>query len=119
MLYDTPTPADLAMYMNMAESEIPEEALQGAIDLAAALLDLRLEQAWRTMPQITYTQIVLDAAHSIYKRRNSTSGQAQFAFESGAPVFDPKDVLNRSWPLIRQYVTPFPLPRDDDEYEDF
>jgi hypothetical protein len=113
MLYDTPTPAELAAYMRMSDSEIPEDDLQGAIDLAAHLLDLRLEQAWRTMPQVTYTQIVLDGAHLIYKRRNSLAGNTQFAFDNGSPVFDPKDVFNRSWPILRQYVTPFPLPRDE------
>ena len=117
MLYDLPTPEDLALYMRAGDSEIPEGDLELCITISAATLDLHLEQAFRTMPQVTYTQIVLDGAHAIYKRRNSISGATQFAFEGGAQIFDPKDVFNRSWPLIRMYVTPFPLPVDEDEYE--
>ena len=98
---------DLAKYLNQDITSETEGKLQSALEAAVVMVDDVLSSSFREVPEAVRDQIVLDTAHALFKRGDSLSGQAQYAFDGGVPVFQSKDPLQKSWPLIRRYVMPF------------
>lgn len=83
------------------------DAAQRAFDTAVALVDEKLVNAYRPVPEAVQDQCVLEVAHNIYKRKDSPSGSSQgIEFGTGQAVMGPRDPLTTIWPTLRKYVLP-------------
>lgn len=102
------TVEDLCVYVGITNPNADQTAnLERSLAVAESLSETYFANAFREIPEAVRDQVVLDGASAVLKRKDSVSGAAQYAFENGAPIFDAKDVLSKSMPLIRRYVLPF------------
>jgi hypothetical protein len=98
------TVEDFVSYANVSDDAIAESAF----NVAEVMVDEKLVQAYREVPELVRDRIVLEVAHTLYKRKDSPSGSSQGVdFSSGQPVMGPRDPFAQVWPIIRSYVTPF------------
>ena len=99
-----PTLEAFASYINVDATDEP--SLVGTLAIGGSLVDGFLESAYREVPQDVYTQVVLEVAQNVYKRReNSPSATTQFASVTGVETtsYD-RDPMRSVMPILRRYV---------------
>jgi len=76
---------------------------------AVALINLALASAFRPVPEVIEERLVLEVGNELYKRKNASGANSQFAaYDGGAtPVRSPRDPLAQVRPIIGMYVTRF------------
>lgn len=103
-----PTLGVLSSFTNVTDPT-DQPSLQSALVLAGSLVNDFLESAYREVPQDVYTQVVLEVAQNVYKRReNSPSATTQFASVTGVETtsYD-RDPMRSVMPILRRYVLPY------------
>lgn len=100
-----PNTETFAAYMNVDESE---PYIEEALEVATALVDDYISNAYRDVPQSVYSNEVLRTAHAVYKQNETVSGSQQVV-ELGQVTttrFN-RDPLTASYPTLRRYVLPW------------
>lgn len=100
-----PTTEVFIEYIGADSSQV--SAAYSALATATVLVDDFLLLAFRVIPQAIYTQVVLDTAHAVWKRKDSPNSMSQYADGGGMPMRQPNNPLSQSMPLLRRYVAPF------------
>lgn len=99
------TKADLAKRIGGTATA---EAVADQFDLAVELLDGKLVDAFRPMPDKTYKECVLSIGYALWDRQKSSSGtRQQTTMEGQVPVRSPRDPLASVRTILADYVLGF------------
>lgn len=96
--------ADFMTWAGVSNTDVSERAF----DAASAMINEALVGAYREVPEIVKDQLILEVAHTLYKRKDSPGAASQgVEYGTGQPVMGPRDPLQQVMPTIRRYVLPF------------
>lgn len=104
-----PTAADLRAYLK-AGAGVSDADLTAVLTVAGQLIADETATTRATVPPELLARCVLEVAAEMYRRRDSSTGQSQYAsFAEGGtqPVRGSRDPLTQVRPILRRFVVPF------------